>query len=245
MELSKDTYVNLPFVNYPYAASAIIQRYEKVSRDTDKAEVFLDTDEIPLPDEPLFAPHRKSLDNENKVGISAFKDVPSQIFIGVSLEDGDLSRFISKFTQKELIEQTLENFHKVNSYDYDENFPVFERFFDLSYDDIEKGNFNLQALIEDETTEPFCSVIYTPVEDNELKVEFFIGIRDPYIDVCNGSSTELTWSVPLDLDEEIMLKNELYRRIDLETFQKILEDDRINKANEKATVKRQDNYEKE
>ena len=31
----------------------------------------------------------------------------------------------------------------------------------------------------------------------------------------------------MDLDEEIMLGNEMYRRIDIKTFQKILEDDRI------------------
>lgn len=221
MKLSKDTYVNLPFVNYPYATSAIIQRYEKISRDTDKAEIFLDTDKIPLPDENPFAPHRKSLDNESKVIINSFKDLPSQILIGVNLEDGDLPRLISKFTQKELIEQTLENFHKVNSYENDETYPAFERLLDLSYDDIENGNFNLQALIEDETTEPFCSAICTPNKDNEPNTELIIGISD-------GSGTELTWSVPLDLDEEIMLENEMYRRIDVETFQNIIEDDRIN-----------------
>jgi hypothetical protein len=103
MKFSKDTYVNLPFVRYPFAASAIIQRYEKIARDTDKAEIFLDTDEIPLPDGSRFVPHRKSLDNESKVNINSFKDLSPQILIGVTLEDGDLSRFLSKFTQKELI----------------------------------------------------------------------------------------------------------------------------------------------
>ena len=222
MKFSKDTYVNLPFVRYPFATSAIIQRYEEIARDTDKAEIFLDTDEIPLPDGSLFVPHRKSLDNESKVNIHAFKDIPSQILIGVDLEDGDLSRFISKFTQNELIEQTLENYRKIENIEGDETYPVFENFLDLSYEDIEKGNFNLQALIEDEATEPFCSVIYTPVKDNELKTELIIGIGD------DGNGTELTWSVPLDLDDEIMLGNEMYRRIDVETFQNILDDDRIN-----------------
>lgn len=190
MKFSKDTYVNLPFVKYPYATSAIIQRYEKISRNTDKAEIFLDIKEVPLPDGSLFVPHRKSLDNESKVNIYAFKDLPPQILIGVNLEDRDLLRLISKFTQEELIQQTLENFHK------------------------------LQALIEGEMTKPFCSAIYTPDKDNELKTELIIGIGD-------GNGTELTWSVPLDLDEEIMLGNEMYRRIDIKTFQKILEDDRI------------------
>ena len=221
MKFSKDTYVNLPFVKYPYATSAIIQRYEEISRDTDKAEVFLDTDEIPLPDGSLFVPHRKSLDNESKVNIYAFKDIPSQILIGVNLEDGDIPRFISKFTQNELIEQTLENYRKIENIESDETYPAFERFLDMSYEDIEKGHFDLQALIEGEMTKPFCSVIYTPVKDNELKIELIIGIGD-------GNGTELTWSVPLDLDEEIMLGNEMYRRIDVETFQKILEDDKIN-----------------
>lgn len=221
MELSKETYVNLPFVRYPFATSAIIQRYEKIARDTDKAEIYLDTDEIPLPDGSLFAPHRKSPDNEGKVNINSFKDLSPQILIGVSLKDDDLPRLISKFTQKELIEQTLENFHKINSYENDETYPAFERLLDLSYDDIENGNFNLQALIEDETTESFCSAIYTPVENNEPNTELIIGISD-------GNGTELTWSVPLDLDEEIMLENEMYRRIDVETFQNILDDDKIN-----------------
>ena len=221
MKFSKDTYVNLPFVKYPYATSAIIQRYEEISRDTDKVEIFLDTDEVPLPDGSLFVPHRKSLDNEGKVNIFAFKDLSPQVLIGVDLEDGDLSRFISKFTQNELIEQTLENYRKIENYESDETYPVFEGFLDLSYDDIEKGHFNLQALIEDEMTKPFCSAIYTPIKDNELKIEFIIGIGD-------GNGTELTWSVPLDLDEEIMLGNEMYRRIDIKTFQKILEDNKIN-----------------